>query len=390
MASEALGRRSFLQGTAAVAVASSAVSSAAATEPIRMGMIGTGKRGHAHLRRLVKREDVKITAVCDTDSAARDSAQSVAQGDNPRSYVDYRKLLEQSDVDAVLVATPCYLHAEMAAAALDAGKHVYCEKPLAITPGQVKLALKAARKSGKVFQIGLQSRNSPMMREAVNQIQEKNIIGRPFVVKAQRHSTPSRPGTRVQGGSGQRRKRPAWYEDVKQSGDLIVENAIHNIDVCNWLAGSRPVSAYGHGKRYLPEPIPAGTLMMDGFSVEYIYQNDMHLDYSQLYLHPRKMKRLRNSMWFVVFGEKGAIELDYGSWTFYDMQGDQEPVEHKEAEDVNLTEIAHNEFFQAIRDKTASTVGIDVAAVSALTAIMGREAIYQRRMVTWDEMGVSL
>ena len=342
------------------------------------------------MRRLVKREDVKIIAVCDTDSAARDKAQSVAQDDNPRSYTDYRKLLAQSDVDAVLVATPCYLHAEMAAAALDAGKHVYCEKPLAITPGQVKLAVKAARKSDKVFQVGLQSRNSPMMREVVNQIHNKNIIGRPFVVKAQRNSTPSRPGTRVEGGSGQRRKRPAWYEDVKQSGDLIVENAIHNIDVCNWLAGSRPVSVYGHGKRYLPEPIPAGTLMMDGFSVEYIYQNDMHLDYSQLYLHPRKMKELRNGMWFVVFGEEGAIELDYGSWTFYDMQGDQEPVEHKEAEDVNLTEIAHNEFFQAIRDKTASTVGIDVAAVSALTAIMGREAIYQRRMVTWDEMGVSL
>ena len=72
------------------------------------------------------------------------------------------------------------------------------------------------------------------------------------------------------------------------------------------------------------------------------------------------------------------------------MQGDQEPVEHKEAGDVNLTEIAHNEFFQAIREKTKSTVGIEVAAVSALTVIMGREAIYQRRMVTWDEMGVSV
>lgn len=387
MSTSTLVRRRLLQG-AAVAAAASVVR--AQGDPLRFGMIGVGKRGNAHLTRLVERSDVTVGAVCDIDPSARDAAQSTAQADDPRSYADYRELLRQEDIDAVLIATPCYLHAEMSAAALEAGKHVFCEKPLAISADQVKLVLDAARKSNAVFQIGQQSRSSPHMQGVVREIHESGLIGTPLVIKAQRHSTPSRPGTRRDGGSGQQRRFPGWYNDVKQSGDLIVENAIHNLDVCNWLAGSRPVSVYGHGKRYLPEPMPAGTVMMDGFSVEYIYNNDMHLDYSQLYLHPRALKILPSGMWFVIYGEKGTIELDYSSWTSYDIYGDSEPVEHKGVEGLDLTKEAHNDFVRAVRENRRPIADIEVAATAALTSIMGREAIYQQRMVTWDEMGVAL
>ena len=387
MSTSTLVRRRLLQG-AAVAAAASVVR--AQGDPVRFGMIGVGKRGNAHLTRLVERSDVTVGAVCDTDPSARDAAQSAAQADDPRSYADYRELLRQEDIDAILIATPCYLHAEMSAAALEAGKHVFCEKPLAISADQVKLVLDAARKSNAVFQIGQQSRSSPHMQGVVRKIHEAGLIGTPLVIKAQRHSTPSRPGTRRDGGSGQQRRFPGWYNDVNLSGDLIVENAIHNLDVCNWLAGSRPVSVYGHGKRYLPEPMPAGTVMMDGFSVEYIYNNDMHLDYSQLYLHPRALKILPSGMWFVIYGEKGTIELDYSSWTFYDIYGDSEPVEHKGVAGLDLTKEAHNDFVRAIRENRRPIADIEVAATAALTSIMGREAIYQQRMVTWDEMGVAL
>ena len=144
----------------------------------------------------------------------------------------------------------------------------------------------------------------PGLREVIRQIHEDHVLGEPFVIKAQRHSTPVKPDAE--------QARPAWYKDVKRSGDLIVENAVHNLDVCNWVAGSRPDSAFGHGKKYFPKPIPAGTLMMDGFSVEYVYENDMHLDYSQLYLHPRSLKALANGQWYMMFGEKGAIDLEKG------------------------------------------------------------------------------
>ena len=382
-------RRRFLKGTA-VAAAASAVPAGAQDDPVRMGMIGVGKRGNAHLKRFVERSDFAIKAVCDIDAPARDAAQSTAQSDNPRSFGSYEELLAEGDVDAVLIATPCYLHAEMSAAALEAGKHVYCEKPLGITAGQVKLVVSAARKSKAVFQVGLQLRNAPHTLAAVNQIHQNGLIGKPLVIKAQRHSTPSKPGARREGGSGQQRRFPGWYNDAKLSGDLIVENSVHNLDICNWLAGSRPVSAYGHGKRYLPEPMPAGKVMMDGFSVEYIYQNDMHLDFSQLYLHPRKLKNLANGQWFVVYGEKGAIEMTHRSWTFYDMYGDAEPVEHKAEEGLDLTVAAHSDFLRAIREDRKPAADIETAAIAALTGIMGREAIYKRRMVTWDELGVEV
>ena len=380
-------RRRFLQGAA---VAAAATTVPAQQKPLRFGTIGVGKRGSAHLTRLVARSDVTVGAVCDIDPSARDAAQSAARTDNPRSYADYREMLRQEDIDAVLIATPCYLHAEMSAAALEAGKHVFCEKPLAISADQVKLVLDAARKSKAVFQIGQQLRSSPHMQGVVRAIHETGLIGTPLVIKAQRHSTPSRPGTRREDGSGQQRRFPGWYNDVKLSGDLIVENAIHNLDVCNWLAGSRPVSAYGHGKRYLPEPMPAGTVMMDGFSVEYIYNNDMHLDYSQLYLHPRALRKLPNGQWYVIYGDEGTIELDNSSWTYYDIYGNSEPVEHKAVEGIDLTEQAHNDFVLAIRENRRPIADIEVAATAALTGIMGREAIYQRRMTTWDEMGVTI
>ncbi len=387
MSSNMIVRRSFLQG-AAVAAASTAVR--AQGEPLRFGMIGVGKRGNAHLTRLVGRADVTVSAVCDIDPSARDAAQTVARLDSPRSYSDYRELLRAEDIDAVLIASPCHLHAEMAVAALRAGKHVYCEKPLAISAGQVSLVLAAARESGVVFQIGQQLRRSPHMQEVVSAIHRAGVIGTPLVIKAQRHSTPSRPDSRRDDGSGQQRRFPGWYNDVRLSGDLIVENAVHNLDVCNWLAGSRPVSVFGHGKRYLPDPQPAGTVMMDGFSVMYIYANDMHLDYSQLYLHPRALKVLPNGQWYVIYGEEGTIELNYGSWTLYDIHGDTEPVEHKGSGSPDLTEEAHNEFVRAIRENRKPAADIDVAATAALTGIMGREAIYQRRMVTWNEMGVTI
>ena len=367
-----MDRRSFVLASA------SAATMTAQDKEVRVAHIGIGARGTSLVKLVLEQPNVRITAVCDTDPTKRDEAQSLARRDNPKSYADFRQVLDLKDVDAVFIATPCDLHSPMAVAALEAGKYVYCEKPLGITPEQVDAALTAARKAKTFIQIGQQLRYFPTMREAIRQIHEVKAIGMPFVIKAQRHSTPPRPGTE--------RQRPAWYLDVRRSGDLIVENAVHNIDVCNWIANSRPESAYGHGKKYLPQAIPAGTQMMDGFSVEYIYENDMHLDYSQLYLHPRQMKELRNNQWYIVFGETGSIEVNGGM--LYPMQGEASKFFTPELEAKK--ENATAEFFRCVRANEQPFADVKVGAVAALTAIMGREAIYRRQMVTWKELGVNV
>jgi myo-inositol 2-dehydrogenase / D-chiro-inositol 1-dehydrogenase len=383
-------RRKFLLGSA---IAAASHLGAAPAEDIRTAFIGAGGRGSELLRQVLIETNVRVTDICDIDPHARDKALSTAVQHKPRSLSEWRRLLDYRDVDAVIIATPCDLHAEMAAACLDAGKYVYCEKPLGITPEQVNLVLQASGRSKAFLQIGQQLRYFVAMREAIRQIHAEDLTGKTFVIKAQRHSTPRHPGSQRSG--------PAWYENVKRSGDLIVENAIHNLDACNWIANSRPVSAYGHGKKYLPKPIPAGTVMMDGFSVEYVYENDVHLDYSQLYLHPRQLKELPNGMWYVVFAEKGSVFLTHETAMFYEMYGTGEPQDLLSTAVKELTktletggtkegENAMSEFYACIREKREPFADIRVAATAALTAIMGREAIYKGRSVSWKEMGVTL
>jgi predicted dehydrogenase len=368
---------------------------AAQADEVRVAHIGIGVRGTALVRHVLAEERVRITAVCDIRPEARDNAQSLAKRDNPRSYTDWKQLLDLKDVDAVVIGTPCDLHAEMSAACLEAGKYVYCEKPLGVTPQQVDLALRAARRSKAFLQIGQQLRYFAVMREAIRQIHE-GLVGRRYIIKAQRHSGRSRPVP----GKPERVRLP-WYNDVKRSGDLIVENAVHNLDACNWIADSHPVSAYGHGKRYFPQPVPAGSAMLDGFSVEYIYENEIHVDYSQLSFHPRNFKTLPNGMWYAIYGEKGSVFLTHSSATYYDLYGESEPRDML-SEDVKALarkfsrngtqegENAMTEFFACIREGRKPLADIRVAATAALTAIMGREAIYKGRSVTWREMGVEV
>jgi len=393
MMNEKSDRRQFLLGSA-VAAASSQLRAAPDGE-VRAAQVGIGARGTTLLRQVLAEERVRITAVCDILPEARDKAQSAASRDNPRSYTEWKQLLDLKDVDAVVISTPCDLHAEMSAAFLEAGKYVYCEKPLGVTPEQVDLALRAARRSKTFLQIGLQLRYFATMQEAIRQI-HGGLVGRQYVIKAQRHSGRSRPVP----GRPERVRLP-WYNDVKRSGDLIVENAVHNLDACNWIADSRPVSAYGHGKRYFPQPVPAGSAMLDGFSVEYIYENEMHVDYSQLSFHSRQLKELPNGMWYTIFGEKGSVFLTHSAATFYDLYGEAEPREMLSEEVKALAkkwsrdgaqegENAMTEFFACIREGRKPLADIRVAATAALTAILGREAIYKGRSVTWKELGVEV
>jgi myo-inositol 2-dehydrogenase / D-chiro-inositol 1-dehydrogenase len=355
--------------------------SAQATAEVRTAFVGVGVRGKSLVPQVVAQPNARVTAICDTDPNARDTGLSLAKRDNPRAFSDWRAMLDFREIDAVVIATPCYLHAEMAAACLNAGKYVYCEKPLGITPEQVQLVLDASRKADTFLQIGQQLRYFPVVREAVRQIHSGELFGRTLVIKAQRHSLPVTPESEA--------KRPAWYKDVRYSGDLIVENAIHNIDVCNWIADSRPVVAFGHGMKYFPQPRWAGSRMMDGFSVEYLYLNGVHLDYSQLYMHPRGLRKLPNGQSYFVFGQKGALDLTDESAEYCEMNS-TEPRDIIPANLKGAKENAMEEFFSCIRAKRRPFADVKVGATAALTTIMGREAIYKQRSVTWDELGVSL
>src|SRR2546425_320863 len=167
-------RRQFLQASAAAAASSHL---GAAPVEVRTGFIGIGNRGTTLLGHVLVEDNVKITAICDIDPQARDKALSKASRDNPRSYTGWKRLLDLKDVDAVIIATPCDLHAEMSAACLQAGKYVYCEKPPGVTPEQVDLVLRASRRSKAFLQIGQQLRYFATMKEAIRQLRDARDQG---------------------------------------------------------------------------------------------------------------------------------------------------------------------------------------------------------------------
>jgi hypothetical protein len=135
--------------------------------------------------------------------------------------------------------------------------------------------------------------------------------------------------------------------------------------------------------------MPAGTVMMDGFNVQYVYENETLLDYSQLYMHPRSLKKLASGQWFMIFGETGTMDLGQDTAEFYAMKADA-PQDLISSEIKAKKENAMSDFLDCIRQRRQPYADIKIAAVAALTTIMGREAIYRKRMYTWQELGVTV
>jgi len=181
----ALNRRRFLGCSAAASLALSQGTlaetdlAAAEAKPVRLGVIGIGNRGTALLRALLDLPAAQVVGVCDPEPKHRMRGQGIVekvQGRRPEAVEDPRCLLERPDVDAVLVAVPCDLHESIGCETLRAGKHLYAEKPLALTlAGCDRLCLEASRRPALVVHVGFQRRSNPRFREGVERIQGREL-----------------------------------------------------------------------------------------------------------------------------------------------------------------------------------------------------------------------
>jgi predicted dehydrogenase len=367
-------RREFLQGSL-LAGLQPATGAAQTAAPVRTGMIGTGLRGQHTLGGILKQPQVSIVALCDIKPDRLDKAATLVARDNPKTYTDYRRLLEQKDLDAVFIDTPCDLHSEMAIAALQAGKHVYCEKPVGINPKQVGQLLTVARSSGKVFQAGQQMRSIRWLAEAIQKIRE-GVAGDIVMVKAQRHASWDLDHN---GSSAD------WFFNAKRSGDVIVEMAVHNLDLCNWAVNSHPARASGFGGTLIWKNDPPGRTNMDGYTLSYEYVNGVKMSFTQTFFHPSGLPG--GGQYTNVYGTKGAVSLDNGK--FYPLERGQQPVVLSTPE--RGEDAPHfAAFFNSIRTGAKSPADITIGATAALTAILGREAIYTGKVMTWNDLGVQV
>jgi len=367
-----VNRRHFLLGSAMTAGAAAGQSG----DRIGTAVIGTGGRGSYLLRGVLEQPGAKVIALCDIKPDRLDKAASAAARDNPATFADWRRIIERKDVDAVFIATPPHLHSEMAVAALQAGKHVYCEKPIGVSAAQVRDLVRAARRAKRVFVSGQQMRSNPPLGEAVRKIHE-GVIGNVIMVKAQRHAVAdiNHEGTSAD-----------WYFDVTKSGGYLIEQSVHNLDACNWVIGAHPSRACGFGGAQMYKNDPPGRTIFDCSLLTYEYPNGVELSFTQNVFHPRSLPN--GGQYIYVYGTKGAVDL-LSRPTLHSFARDAQPAElapkQEQARDAHI--IA---FYECITSGAPNPADITVGATAALTSILGHEAMVQQKVVNWSDLGVDL
>lgn len=171
-----LSRRGFVRTSAAAMTAASYSQVLGANDKVNLGLIGAGGRGYYVMTAFQKNKEVDVKAVCDVYMTRTDKALSVAP--NAKGYQDHRKLLEQKDLDAVLIATPDHWHTVTAIDALNAGKDVYVEKPLTLTIEEGPQIVKAARVNNRICQVGMQQRSGSHYHQAKREIVKAGKLGK--------------------------------------------------------------------------------------------------------------------------------------------------------------------------------------------------------------------
>jgi len=367
-----MNRRYFLASSALAAHASFAQSTG---DRVGTGMIGVGNRGSYLVQAVLAQPNARMVALCDIKADRLDKAATAAAKDNPKTYSNWRELVDRKDIDSVFIATPPYLHSEMAIAALKAGKNVYCEKPIGVTPQQVRDVVKAAKASNKVFVPGQQMRSMRQLGESVGKI-HSGTIGDVIMVKAQRHANSDLPHD---GSSGD------WYFDVSKSGGYLIEQSVHNLDLCNWVINNHPVRASGYGGIGLYKNDPPGRSIFDFGSITFEYPNGVMMSFTQNVFHPRSMPN--GNQYVYVYGTKAAVDLMPATLFPLTRDGKAEQLAQKQQESQH----AHiTGFYDAVTKGAKPPADIIIGATAALTAILGHEAMSKRKVIEWKEMGVEL
>ena len=255
MTESGIDRRDFLKGAAAtvallMAAEGLGISDVAAAEatdapvpgaPVKIGVIGLGQWGKEIVTELAKMPSANVTAICDTYEAYVNRAAKIAT--NAKTFADYKQLLGSPDVEAVVIATPSHLHKEIALAAIAAGKHVYCEAPLASSIDEAKTIALAGQGSKQVFQVGLQGRANPLFQH-VSRFVKSGCLGDMAEAHAQ---VNKRQSWKRMAPSSEREKEMNWRLSKQTSAGLAGELGIHSLDLANWYLDALPVSVTGFG-----------------------------------------------------------------------------------------------------------------------------------------------
>jgi myo-inositol 2-dehydrogenase/D-chiro-inositol 1-dehydrogenase len=375
-------RREFMRGTTTALVAGavasqfpSGVRAADAGDKIRIALIGCGGRGTGAAGNNLKAcVNTEITAVAD---AFEDKAKSAAKKFNvspEKTFwgLDAYKKAIDSGIDMVIMATPPGFRPLHYKAAIEAGKHVFMEKPCCVdAPGYRMLVEtnKLADQNGLKVGVGLQRRHQDTYVNGIQQIHDGKY-GDLVLLRAYWNGG----GIWHRGASADRTEMENqvnnWYHFVWLSGDNICEQHVHNLDVCNWAKNALPVEANGMGGAEIRKKMFGTTQLFDHHFVEFTYP-----DGSKMYSQCRHAQNCWGQVSEAVHGTKG-----YGSPRGRGDAKDRGGLDFK----FGPYDQEHYALVEAIRNGTAYNEG-HYGATSSFTAVLGRMATYSGKVIRWDE-----
>jgi len=415
-----VGRREFMSTAAAAAglmiIKPQLVRGTAANSSLRVGLLGCGGRGTHVATALSQHPNARYVALADLFSDQLDKAKlhfdGIAAkkgyaGIDPKLMFKgpkaYQAIIESDQVDAVHIATPDFFHPEHLAAVIAGDKHCYCEKPTGVDVRGAKRILELGRKvEGHLsLDIGFQIRYAPPYVEMVKRI-HAGAIGKIAQGSVYYHATALNYPPRRPDITPLELRIRNFYWDRVISGDIIVDQSLHVIDICNWVLKNHPLKAVGAGGRKVRDDW--GNIW-DHFDVIFTYPDNVRVSLNHV--------QLGNSLWDVAerfFGSKGVSESHYSgvvgiygqepwSWdgggraippstnlyalgtggtaeqaagAFHGALDEADPEKTKAFVDSILTGKYHNQAAQGVE--------------STLSAILGRTAAYSGREVTWDEL----
>jgi predicted dehydrogenase len=232
-----------IEGKAMEEAAAVRYTKTSAEDVIPVGIIGFGEWGREIASTLERNPKVEIAGVSDSFEIMLTRAERSYA--DVKTFQDYRQMLEDPDIPAVIVATPTHTHSGIVVDALSAGKHVYCESPMASTIEEANAIAEAARSaSGQIFQVGLQYRINPQHRD-VFQFIRSGATGRPTYIRSQWHNKTS---WRRTSATAERAQQLNWRLDNDLSLGLIGEIGLHNIDLASWYLDELPSAIHGYGQ----------------------------------------------------------------------------------------------------------------------------------------------
>ena len=408
-----MNRRTFLQvaANAGILVQAPFVLAQKPGRKWRIALVGSGWWGKTVLKEAIASGQCKVVALCDVDASALEVAADQVtdlNGDTPKTYLDYRELLEKEKPEIVIIATPDHWHALQTLAALKSGSHVFVEKPTGHTVNESRAMLKASRESGRIVQVGLHRRLGPhhvnamkfLKSGAVGEVGMVRIFAHSGggVEKPQRNSEPSE-GMNWDMWCGPAPKRPfngklhpgGWRNFLDYANGTLGDWGVHWLDqVLMWTEEKYPKRVYSTGGRQIAGAPVLTELEQTSDAPDHQVAVYDFEKFTCIWEHRRfaenNAEKHRIGAYF--YGTKGTLHIGWqDGWTFYPNR-DSDPQVHESSqlqqpEGHNL-KILWADFLDSIESKRSPAAGIELAHRSSVLPLLGMISLKVGRSIQWD------